>query len=394
MLSRLASVAGTRVLSSLLQGVMLLVLTAALGPVHFGQFASVLVMCGILSSAFGFGSGTLALRLGSGPDVKGSAGSIAALRYPSALVAGAVTFLLGTFVLGYSHLPLMWAATLMGLAEAAGLVVEALLFGQRKTRRAQASMVVRRTATLAAVVIGYFAGHVYTYIIVASAILLVLSAIWLIGCAGRPQKLRSVVKASLPFWGADMLSKLQSTDVVLATVVLSPTGAGIFAAASRITSPLNILASSMMSVFTPEMVAASPADRRRIFSTSRRFMTLACIGIIAMGPIFGWALEWLLGEAYRGVFWPVVILCIGTGLAALSQSYISYLYAIDKAGLVFRTRAWAIPVSLVSGVLLAMAFGPVGMAAVLLVSQGLLTLRFKAYLGARSGGQDERDYQS
>ncbi|MCT2089340.1 hypothetical protein M3D92_08555 [Micrococcus terreus] len=384
MLSRLASVAGTRVLSSLLQGVMLLVLTAALGPVHFGQFASVLVMCGILSSAFGFGSGTLALRLGNGPDVKGSAGSIAALRYPSALVAGAVTFLLGTFVLGFSHLPLMWAATLMGLAEAAGLVVEAILFGQRKTRRAQASMVVRRAATLAAAVIGYFAYQVYTSIIVASAALLVLSAFWLIGCVGRPQELRSVVKASLPFWGADMLSKLQSTDVVLATVVLSPTGAGIFAAASRITSPLNILASSMMSVFTPEMVAASPADRRRIFSTSRRYMTFACIGIITMGPVFGWALEWLLGEDYRGVFWPVVILCIGTGLAALSQSYISYLYAIDKAGLVFRTRAWTIPVSLVSGVLLAMAFGPVGMAAVLVVSQGLLTLRIKAYLNALS----------
>ena len=103
-----------------------------------------------------------------------------------------------------------------------------------------------------------------------------------------------------------------------------------------------------------------------------------------MGPVFGWALEWLLGEDYRGVFWPVVILCIGTGLAALSQSYISYLYAIDKAGLVFRTRAWTIPVSLVSGVLLAMAFGPVGMAAVLVVSQGLLTLRIKAYLNALS----------
>ncbi|MBB5749578.1 lipopolysaccharide biosynthesis protein [Micrococcus sp. TA1] len=371
---------GTRVLSSLMQGVMLFVLTLSLGPSAFGLFASVLVICGLLSAAVGFGSGTLALRLGNSPDNRRVAGSIAVLRYPAALVAGAGTFLLGILLLGIDSMALLWAAVLLGLSETAGMVVESILFGRLRSRRAQAAIVTRRAVMLAAVVAGHLLDQVYPFVIVAAAALFLGSALWLAGQVARPMPLRGVVKDSLPFWGADLLSKLQTQDVVLGSLLLAPIPAGIFAAASRITSPINILASSMMSIFTPAISSASPEERWPLFRSSLRMMTVACVGISALGPVAGWLLEAILPAEYDGVFLPIVVLCIGTGIAAVTQSLVSYLFAEDQAGLVFRTRLWAIPLSLALGVPLALWFGPSGLAAVLGLTQILQALRYGFHL--------------
>jgi O-antigen/teichoic acid export membrane protein len=373
---RLASLASVRILSSVIQGLMLLVLTAALGPVEFGQFATILVVCGILSSAFGFGAGTLALRLGGRAEARSTAGAIALLRYPSALMAGAITFVFGMVVLSISSLSLLLAATLMGLAEAAGLVVESILFGQLKPRRAQLSMMTRRTLLLTVVLLGVAVDQVYALVIVGALVLLLISALWLTGRVERPRNLGGVVKESLPFWGADILSKLQTFDVVLANMLLMPAPAGIYAAASRITSPLNILASSMMSIFTPAIASAEPERQFAMFKTSFRYMSVGGIVIAGLGPLVGHVLEVVLQDEYSGVYWPVVVLCIGTGIAALAQSLVSYLYAVDDAALVFRTRVWSLPISLALGLPLALWFGPVGMAAVLAISQSMQTIRF------------------
>jgi O-antigen/teichoic acid export membrane protein len=388
-IKRVLSVAGSRVLATLAQGFMLLILTQSLGPTGFGQFASMLVICGLTSALFGFGSGTLALRLQAHENPGETAGAIALLRYPTTLLAGGLTFLIGYFLLNVASPELLSASIALGVMESSGLVVESILFGLGRHRRAQASLLTRRLFVLAFVVAGAFIGDVIAWITISSAFLLLTSPMWLAGLLSRPGNFLVVVRESLPYWGAVLLSKLQTADILVASLVLSPMNAGLYAAASRITSPLNILASSMMSVFAPALSGVDGDRRLGLFKESMKFLGVVGGALIVLSPVIGWVIEKLLGTQYSGTLWPVAILCIGTGIAAMTQGLVSFMYAAGDPKPVFVVRLIAVPVALISAVPLGYAFGAAGVASAIGISQILQTVWLSVHvrrLTIRVGG--------
>src|SRR5699024_1718095 len=168
-----------------------------------------------------------------------------------------------------------------------------------------------------------------------------------------------------------MLSKLQALDVMIASIVVNPIGVGIYAAASRITSPLNIVASSALSILTPELSRQSSLARLKGYKRSAKFLFLVSSGLILCSPAVGWLLEWILGSEYAGVAIPTIILCISTGFAAFNQGQVSYLYASDAAKRLFIVRLTIIPLAMLSGIPLGLALGSAGVALAVCLSQVL-----------------------
>lgn len=363
------SVAGTRIVGTIAQGLTFLILTQSLGPAAFGAFAAITVTFGFVSSLVGFGAGSLALRVQSTDNPASLAASVSLLRYFAVVLAAILVALVSVFILDIKEAPLLAAGILFGTLESSHGAVENILFGLQHTRRAQVAMVFRRVVVLAAVTLGSLKDLSLEFLITTLLVLLVISPFWLFRLLTKPMSLKATVKLSLPFWGAAVLSKVQTLDVVIASLVINPVGTGVYAAASRISSPLNILASSVLSVLTPELARQRGVTRLNTSRRSMKFLGIVSLGLILMSPAVGLLLEWILGQDYEGVAWPTTVLCISAGFAALNQGQVAYLYASGEAKRVFFSRLGVVPITMLSGIALGMAFGVVGIALAVCLSQ-------------------------
>lgn len=370
MIKRALSVTGTRIAATAAQGLTFLSLTQTLGPQAFGAFVAITVGFGLISSIVELGTGTLALRVQATKNPKALAASISVFRYIIlAVTAGAVMYFSTSFLELESRLLL--SGILFGAVEASYRPIENILFGFSRPGRAQASIVTRRFTVLAAVLSGFVWDITLLALNSTLIALLILSPLWLLGMLSRPLGLVSTVRLSLPYWGSTMLSKLQTLDVLIASLVVSPIGAGVYAAASRITSPLNILASSVLSILTPELSKQSSMARIETYRKSAKFLVIVCCSLIIFSPAVGWLLEWILGSEYQGVALPAAILCVSTGFAAINQGQVAYLYASGEAKRLFIVRLVTVPTAMLSAIPLGLAFGSVGVAVAVFLSQVL-----------------------
>lgn len=368
MLKQAFSVAGTRIAGTAAQGLTFLILTQTLGPAAFGAFVAITVAYGLVSSLIDLGTGTLALRIQGTENPRALAGSISIYRY---IVVIITAMLIGSFCTLFTDLmpALLLSGILFGAVEASYRPIENLLFGFSRTQRAQGAMVMRRFVVLAAVL----SGHLWDVTSVALngtlIALLLISPAWLVGLLAKPLSLASTVHLSLPYWGSALLAKLQTLDVMIASAVVNPIGVGLYAAASRITSPLNILASSILSVLTPELSQQTRAVRQKTYRKIAKFLLYLSCSLILISPLVGWLLERVLGPEYQGVALPAAILCISTSFAALNQGQVSYLYAADMAKKLFLIRLAIVPTTMLSGIPLGLLFGGSGVATAVCISQ-------------------------
>lgn len=365
------SVAGTRIVSTIAQGLTFLILTQSLGPASFGAFATITVAFGFASSLVGFGSGALALRVQSLDKPASLAASLSVLRYVAVILAATMVSLVSVFVFEITQEELLIAGILFGALEASHRAAENILFGLEHTKRAQFAMVFRRIVVLLAVIVGFFKDMSLEVLIATLGVLLIFSPFWLFRVLARPMGLKHTVRLSLPYWGADLLSKLQTLDVVIANLVIGPVGVGVYAAASRISSPLNILASSVLSVLTPELSRQRGSSRLQASHRSMKFLGIVSISLILLSPAIGLLLEWILGPGYEGLAWPAAVLCISAGFAAVNQGQVAYLYAAGEARRLFLTRLWVIPLAMLSGIPLGLTIGITGVALAVCLSQML-----------------------
>jgi len=363
------SVAGTRIVGTIAQGLTFLVLTQSLGPVSFGSFATIMVTFTFVSALVGFGSGSLALRVQSSSRPASLAASVSLLRYITITVAALSVLLISIYVFNIRDAPLLIAGILFGLLEASYRAVENILFGLEKTKRAQISMVFRRVTVLASVILGSIWGVSLEFLSATVSLLILSSPFWLLRLLDKPLNLTATIKLSLPYWGADILARLQTLDVAIATLAVNPVGAGVYAAASRVSSPLNILASSVLSVLTPQLSREKGATRLETSNRSMRFLLIVCAGLIAISPAVGFLLEWVLGTEYAGVALPAALLCVAAGVAAINQGQVAFLYASSEARRLFWTRLFVIPPAMLSGIPLGLSLGAVGIALAVVLSQ-------------------------
>ncbi|MDP3949103.1 lipopolysaccharide biosynthesis protein [Microbacterium sp.] len=365
-----ASVASTRLLASVAQALVLLVLTRTLEAIEFGQFAAISAACGLVAIVAGLGLNTLSLRVSAFDEPKRIAATIALLRLPVVGLSVGITTLGSLAILGEESLPLIAASVLYAASESLGEAVESLLYGSSHAVRAQGTMLGRRLLVLAGVSVGFVVGDPVLWLSVVAAIVIVSVGLPLRGTLGRPAAVLEVLQVSIPLWGATVLAKLQTLDVVVASFALPGASAGVYSAAARVTSPLNILAVSVLSILTPRLASREEAaSRSGLFRRSRRAMFFVMILLSLVSPLVGWATEIVLGDSYSGAFVVATTLTLATAVAAMSQVYVSHFYASGNGPIVARCRIVIVPMALIGGFFGALFFGPVALAISMLLSQ-------------------------
>ncbi|WP_217695599.1 lipopolysaccharide biosynthesis protein, partial [Pseudonocardia sp. Ae168_Ps1] len=144
--------------------------------------------------------------------------------------------------------------------------------------------------------------------------------------ARRATAVVDVLRRSVPFAINDLSVQSRALDVFLVAALTSPAGAGFYSAASKLTSPFQLLSSTLAAVVLPATARADYGARRRLL---RAVVGLTAVLTILAAPVGWFGTEvsvLLLGDAYASagplvavfvVTFPVVALA--TPLAALLQ---------------------------------------------------------------------------
>jgi O-antigen/teichoic acid export membrane protein len=331
-LSRFAIVSVGRIVAAVLQAVCFLLLARAVSPAEFGLFASALGVITVAQTVVDLGVTTYAIRERATRPTNGHITS--ALRVSNllsitlCLLLTALTFSLAIAFDDSLFLLLPLAVTAAAERNADGWL--GVVFADGDAWINVSNLVVRR---LAVIPLFLLASQVGTDGLLAyslsSASIALLSALFAHAVVSprlpprEPIPLRSLLRLTWPYWLASVATQARNLDSIITTLIAGATAAGFYSTASRLTSPLRILPTSLATVLLPE------AARRR----GERLRPLLRLSLGASagqaGIYFGLALSapWLvviaLGDAYSGAVIPTQIV-IGSlafsGSAALFGS--------------------------------------------------------------------------
>lgn len=145
-------------------------------------------------------------------------------------------------------------------------------------------------------------------------------------CGGS---LRQTLSRSRPYWLHSFATQLRNIDAAVVAMVGTPTQAGYYSVASRISGPLRLVPTSLASVLLPAV-----AKERRI---SRRTLKLVIATLVCMGALYGLIaaaapiiIPMLMGDAYRHSIRPVQTMCIGLIFGAAASMFAAMLQGLGE----------------------------------------------------------------
>lgn len=339
-------VAAARFTSAAFQALLLLMLARALGPGSFGAFVVSIAWGNALGLLTGLGSTAQVLRLGANSDGEKVSSTLLALRSVSAVLAAAGGAAVHLLYSGWSIVAL--AAGVWIFVDLNIDLIQATLFGRKQFGRGSWLLILRRVLPSVAVVFASFSGAgIWMFLMYSQLISLLLSILLVVQSLHMPGKLLDRVRESRHYWLSTVLAGLQTTDTIIVGAA-SPSAAlvGNFAVASRLTSPLNMVASSVLSVLTPQMSSASSEERDRLLQLGVRMMVLLGLLLAILTWPLSEAFVFLVGDAYRGAQPIVVGALLAVGLNAVSQVLASYYYSSLRVSELSRIRVVTAPVGL------------------------------------------------
>ncbi|KQT02335.1 oligosaccharide flippase family protein [Cellulomonas sp. Leaf395] len=375
----------SRGLGSGLQALALIVLARSVPAAAFGAVASVIALVGFLLVVTGFGMVAFVPRaraLGQDDDVQAGLRLNAvstALTTPVLLVAtgwwvsvhdGPLAVVLICLSLGLERN----VDTVLGVPIADG-----------DTRTAATSMMLRRSVSLVALLAGLAAGvdPVVSYtvgLLLGAAAAQVHVRLRVRDLPGRASAVptRAIARRGWPFLVAHVAGQARTLDVPIVAAVLTPTAAGLYAAAVRLVQPLLLIPQSLAAVVTPRSARLDATAARRLALRLVGAM-LACGLLLVPFMVFGEQIvTFLMGPTYAGsgpvLAWTLAgipFAAVSTVLAALLQGQSrEHLVAVIGVVSAVATVA-AVPVGAVMGGITGAA---IALTCVSAVRSGVLTV--------------------
>lgn len=397
--SQFAWVSGGRFVGAILQALLLILLARDAGPADFGMFSAVFSSATIIQTLAGFGVSTLIIReRAKSKDSELLVGGLA-LTIPIGSILF-ITLLLILVTLGvlidvrFLYLaPLaVWAAcerhadTWLGLAIADGDAYVNTV-----------NVISRRVIALCAYTLLVGVLHPLLAFALCQCVASVVSAVTVHRFVGRRITLtcesasaKKVFSASLPFWVNSLGTQARNLDVAVVTGVAGLTQAGLYAAASRVTSPLRIVSTSLATVLLPMASSGRKRDIVRLLGLSA-----GVVGVMAVIYLLGalnmpWIVEVLLTESYAQAVAPLQIVLLGLCFAAGASLLSALLQGVGSQAYVARTAVTTTIFCLVSVGIGASMWGAVGASWGLFCSfflqMVLLLLRLAKWIVAERNG--------
>jgi O-antigen/teichoic acid export membrane protein len=360
---RVTGLTAASALAQLAVGALYVFGARALGPASFGRVAMVLAACLMLGATFDFGLNQwLTREVAAGRLTTLAAGSLVARK--RVLAVGLIAFIATTAFVVYREpvQPILLGLLAWSLWESQ--TGAAALRAQHRLRTSAITQVVGRMLGLAVGVplmavrpeIGLVVGCLLGYVMEAVP---AQFAAKFIQRPGASRALWSAQRESIGFGLGTLAWSAQQLAIPLVTLGAGAHAAGIYAAAARFITPLNLLSSAMASVSVPSLARAQ-GSRDALRIEERK--TLVMAGLFALGPtaaaVLGpFVLPVLLGPAFGESGLVFAVLGIGMIISTVNQGCMSIIQNWGRQGAVAMVYACAVTVGLAATLPLAAAGG-------------------------------------
>ncbi|WP_455835204.1 oligosaccharide flippase family protein [Pseudarthrobacter siccitolerans] len=366
-----------RIVAAVLQAILLVMLARDAGPDDFGLFSAVFSLATLAQTASGLGVPTLVIRERARSKSNSLLRGGLRLMNPIGLMLAAVVAL-GLTVLGLTvehrlmyMVPLaVWAAaerysdTWLGLAVADGdahiNTVNVVL------RRAIALLLYVLCALWWDPILAFSVSLSAAALASAFAVRRQISS--RIHLDGRSASAKRVLRKAWPFWLNSIGTQARNLDVAVVTAVAGLSQAGYYAAASRVTSPLRIVSTSLATVLLPMASRGGPRDIKRLMALSAAVVLVMAVVYSVGAAIMPWIVTTFLTDAYLGAVTPLRIVLIGLCFAAAASLLGALLQGIGFQLYVAHTAVVTTIVCLLSAAFGAAVSGASGAAYALLIS--------------------------
>ena len=207
---------------------------------------------------------------------------------------------------------------------------------------------------------------------------------------GRLQ--RRLLRAALPLGGAIVMSIAYTrTAVLMLDALTSSDQVGVYGVAQKLTEPLAMFPAALLAVVFPALTR-DVAQRGYAATRSLRVRTLTTLlltgGTLALGGLIGgpWLIDRLYGESYRAAGPVVQALALTLPLSFINYALSHILIARHKQrlNLIFNVIVFAVNIAACS--LWIPTAGPLGAAASVILSEGVLLILCALTLLRRDGG--------
>lgn len=369
----------SRVGAALLQALLFVLAARAVPPAEFGLLAAMLGVTTLLQTVFDMGVQTFTTRERA---ARGDVGAIAtALRFNArtslllavvacAIIGGAAILLDPAFAL---MLPLaVWVS-----AERTADVRLTISFADGDVRGNAINLLSRRALAILLFLL-LVAGSVepllsYSLAVAIAAIGSSIFANFYVRgrvTAVADMTYRELMRASWPYWLNSVATQARNLDSAITAGFAGAAEAGFFSVASRLTSPLRILPTTLSSVLLPN-AARSDGSRKetssllRLAAVAWSATTALYIALIIAAP---WFVPLLLGADYSGSVLAVQIVVAGLPFAALISLLSSILQGHGRKHFVATVATVSVIACLAMVAVGASAWGAEGAAAALTVN--------------------------
>ena len=357
-----------RLTGAVVQAGSIALLARWIGPSQFGLFAASYGIAIVLQTAGDFGFTQYIIRLRAVDRDNPAIDGVLKLSGCINLVMGSVllSLAIGLTFYDYMYAPLMPLAVWIAADKQVELWL-GLSLADGKTWQNALSLVFRRVFALGVLIIANLAAYdaFYAYnlgLAVGSTIAAVTVQVRnarVVTPAGRA-RFRSVFPESRGFYSNSIATQIRNIDTVLVNLILTPTAAGFYGAASRLTTPLRIIPTSFASVLMPaasKSAFSGARSLRRPLVILLLATTLLYVGIAIAMPLVA---PLVLGANYAGAVVVIQVVCFGLIFAAVASQLSSILQGFGAIAAVARISWITTSTCLLGIVALAPALGAFG----------------------------------
>lgn len=318
----------SRVGAALLQALLFVLAARAVPPAEFGLLAAMLGVTTLLQTVFDMGVQTYTTRERA---AHGDVGGIATALQFNARTSLLLAVVAAGIVAGSAWLidPAFWLMLPLAVwvsAERTADVRLTISFADGDVRGNAINLLSRRAlAIISFVTMGALGVEPLLAYSIAVAVAGLASSVfanlYIRGRVTAPPSLsyRELLDASWPYWLNSVATQARNLDSTITAAFAGAVEAGFFSVASRLTSPLRILPTTLASVLLPN-AAKSDGSRRqtwmllRLAGAALALTTTLYIALIVSAPLF---VPLMMGEDYVGSVLAVQIVVAGLPFAAL-----------------------------------------------------------------------------
>ncbi|MTE23274.1 lipopolysaccharide biosynthesis protein [Microbacterium sp. ZXX196] len=326
-LGQFAWVSGGRIFAAGLQAISLILIARLVAPAEFGMLSSIIGLATVLQTTMDFGVSTYITReRAANPN---SGGIATALRFNGITSLAMAAFVLvglcgmGVLVSPTYYLMLPLALWISGERNADARL--AVVFADGDAWINVVNLVSRRVVAIVIFVVLVLAGvdPILSYgigVSIAAAASSIFANTYVSRRVSAESDItyRKLIADSHHYWANSVATQLRNLDVVIVAIFAGSVASGFYASASRLTSPLRILPTSLASVLIPAATRAV-ASRRSLWPLLKPAgVMLLAVTVIYM--LLGMATPWLvplaLGDAYIPAIPVVQVVLVGLPFAA------------------------------------------------------------------------------